>query len=655
MKLKVTDDKKFLLITEGTSLEIEQIQHSFTKKVMNWGAIRDKTNGRPKFFETSFIDKWLRMPIGLWRELQKLSKKYMFTVEIDGIEHLYDKDYDESLFIEWVNTYFENSDRQPRDYQIEGISRILKYKNCVEEISTSGGKTLMAFMLFRYLLDKGIINKMLYVVPNVSLVTQTEEEFYQYEEMCDKKPVWKSQCVYGGHGKDEKMDSNIVIGTFQSLSKKDLPYFSKFDVVFIDECLHPDTLILMHDLTKKKIKDINVGDRVWTINEKDDILEVKDVQKVFKNLSKNKQLYKIQMIDGSVIKITENHKILTKNNIWKLANELTIQDEIVNINKLNILETLKIKKITKKKYKGNVYDLKINSDTEYNHNYFANGLCVSNCHHAKAKSIRDVIVKSYNSKFNIGVSGTLPPDDSLDSFNIQSYLGPCVYIVKSADLISSNFATPVNIIGIRMDYLDEEQKKRLYNLRIVPTEQKDGVKLLNLEKDIVRENRKRLVYVCNTISKSTKNSLVLFSDIKNDYGKNVYNYLKENTNKTVYYIDGGTKGESRDYYKKQMEESEDIIIVASIGTFSEGISINNCHNIFIIESSKSEYQVRQMLGRGMRLLEGKEMMTVIDFQDNFIYGSHKYQRVNYLMRHAYERERIYKDKKFPYKFYNVKF
>jgi superfamily II DNA or RNA helicase len=147
---------------------------------------------------------------------------------------------------------------------------------------------------------------------------------------------------------------------------------------------------------------------------------------------------------------------------------------------------------------------------------------------------------------------------------------------------------------------------------------------------------------------------VLFSDIKNEYGRNIYNWLRENTEKNVHYIDGGTKNENRDYFKKQMETEENTIIVASIGTFSEGISINNCHNIFIVESSKSEYIVRQMLGRGMRLLEGKTVMTVVDFCDNFIYGTHKYQKINYLMRHANSRKQIYKDRGFPYKSFYVK-
>jgi len=511
MRFKVDDTHHFLVLIDSTELEYSQIESSFTKKSINWSHVRAKKPGAFKGFETKFIDRYGRIPLGLWSELQKFSKKYYFNLEIEGTEYLYDKNYDENLFLSWVDTYFENSDNFPRDYQIEGISRILKYKLCTEEISTSGGKTLMAFMLFKYLFDSGLIKKMLYVVPNVGLVTQTEEEFYSYEEQCERKPNWKSECVFGGAKSDKKIESNIVFGTFQSLSKKNQEYFSSFDVVFIDET-----------------------------------------------------------------------------------------------------------------------------------------------HHAKAASIKNIILKCSNAKYAVGMTGTLPPEGSIDSFIIQSYIGPCVYVVKSDELIAAKFATPVKVIGLEMDYLNEEVKKKLYNLRNVAAEDKDGAKLLNLEKDLLRENRKRLVYVCNTIIKATKNSLVLFSDIKNEYGRTVFNYIKENSDKVVYYIDGSTPAKNRDYFKKEMESGENITIVASIGVFSEGINIKNVFNLFIVESSKSEYQIRQMLGRGMRLLEGKEEFKVIDFRDNYIYGTHKYQRINYLMRHAKERERIYKDRGFPFQNFKVK-
>ncbi len=335
MRLKVDDSHKFLVVVDSTQLEYEQLESSFTKRVMNWGAIRSHSN-QPKSFETKFIDRYGRIPTGLWQEIQKFSKKYMFNLEIDGIEYLYDKTYDESQFIEWINTYFEESEKQPRDYQIESASRVLKYKFCIEEISTAAGKTIIAFMLFRYLLNKGEIKRMLYVVPNINLVTQTEEEFYAYEEQCNKKPIWRSRCVFGGVKKDDNDDANIVFGTFQSLSKKGLDYFSTFDAVFIDECLHPDTLILMEDFSKRKIKDVKIGEKVWTLNENTNIVEIKEIEFIYKNLSKNQQMYEIEMENGNVIKITGNHKVLTNNNIWKRVDDIDENDEIISLDEMNI-------------------------------------------------------------------------------------------------------------------------------------------------------------------------------------------------------------------------------------------------------------------------------------------------------------------------------
>ena len=510
----MSEDKKFLVISDCTQNEFDQITYSFTKKIANYHIIKRKIpywDG-----EIKFIDKYNRVPIGLWQEVYNITKKFHFPLEVEGIEHLYDKNHKFEEFADWALDYFKDnpeidlSDFQGT-YQIEAANRILKFKNCTEEISTSGGKTLIAFLLFKYFIDVKKLKRMLYVVPNIGLVIQTEEKFYKYEDDCGNKPNWRSQCAFGGAKKDLEEKTNIVFGTYQTLSKKDLDYFAEFDVVCIDET-----------------------------------------------------------------------------------------------------------------------------------------------HHARANSIKNILVKCYNAQYKFGLTGTLPVEGSFDSFTIQSYIGPQVYTIHSADLIAADVATPINVIGIEMDYLDREIKKKLYDLRNVKTDEKDGAKLLNLEKDVARESRRRLIYVCNRIASTTKNSLVLFSDIKNDYGRKVYNWLKDNTEKNVYYIDGGTKSDNREYYKKQMEVQENTIIVASIGVFSEGISINNLFNIFITESYKSHFIVRQVLGRGMRLMPGKEQVIVIDFIDNYEYGS-GFQKTNYLMRHGNEREKIYKENRFPYKRFKVTF
>jgi superfamily II DNA or RNA helicase len=152
------------------------------------------------------------------------------------------------------------------------------------------------------------------------------------------------------------------------------------------------------------------------------------------------------------------------------------------------------------------------------------------------------------------------------------------------------------------------------------------------------------------IAKTSKNSLVLFQSVGEGYGKRIYEYLREvQADKEVFYIDGDTEPERRDYYKTKLEEGANKVMVASFGTLSTGVSVKNIHNIFLVESYKSEVLIKQSLGRGMRLYEGKERVNIIDFVDDFSYNG----SMNYLMKHSLERIEIYKREKFEYKTYDV--
>lgn len=319
---------------------------------------------------------------------------------------------------------------------------------------------------------------------------------------------------------------------------------------------------------------------------------------------------------------------------------------------------MKIKKINKIDYRGDVYNLRIKSDNDLNHNYIANDICVSNCHHSAARSIRTIMKKSLNYKYCVGLTGTFPKEGSYDNFIIQTYIGPLVHQLTSYELINKeNKATPIYIVGMELNYLDDEIKSNLFDLR--KNKDKDDIsfanKLLMMEKKFARESRKRLLYICDVINKTTKNSLIIFSDVQNNYGKNVYEYLKLETDKSVFYIDGGTPTKNRDYYISEMEQdiNGNTVIVASIGTFSEGVDIANLWNIFVIETTKSDRLISQIIGRGMRNFPGKDKVMLFDFYDNFDYGN-GYQKTCYLMRHAKERFSIYKKRKFPTKIFKIK-
>ena len=135
--------------------------------------------------------------------------------------------------------------------------------------------------------------------------------------------------------------------------------------------------------------------------------------------------------------------------------------------------------------------------------------------------------------------------------------------------------------------------------------------------------------------------MVLFKD--REYGKRIFKWLKENTTKMIYYIDGEIDKKVREEIRKRMEIKNDVVLVASFGTSSTGISINNIFNIFFVSSYKSISTVLQSIGRGLRKDEkiGKTFVKIFDISDDLYSGC-------YEMAHARERIKIYEEQGFPY-------
>jgi superfamily II DNA or RNA helicase len=107
---------------------------------------------------------------------------------------------------------------------------------------------------------------------------------------------------------------------------------------------------------------------------------------------------------------------------------------------------MKIKSIKKTKYNGDVFNLRIKTNGETNHNYFANNICVSNCHKTPAASIKKVLEMCWDSDYRFGVSGTMPKKDSADYLTLQTYMGPLVTVVKAKDLQDRGFISKCKII-----------------------------------------------------------------------------------------------------------------------------------------------------------------------------------------------------------------
>ena len=523
MQVTITDDNKFLILRNLNNYELNSVREFFTKEPDNSWVVKKKN---PWFeTETSFLNNFGMLPIGLWTELIRYA--YLKNVRLDFDpkinEILQDTKIEFNTFKYYVDGLFEKAvdengnSVEMRSYQLEGVFKLLKFRKACVEVTTSGGKTLMSYILFKFLRDVKQVKKTLYIVPNKNLAVQSYEKYDKYEDWIQGSRNYLPAYLCGDMPKKQREkvpNADVLFATYQSLANiKENEFFDKFDSVIVDEC-----------------------------------------------------------------------------------------------------------------------------------------------HHSRASTIKKILKRCHNTKYVFGMTGTFPKEDSFDRFVIESFIGPLVFKLTAFELINVHkAATPIYVINTYLNYASESEKKMLYESRKM--KDKDdvsaGMRLLEQEMMFVNKNYNRMKYICDLVSKSKQNTLVLFNEVKDSkgYGRKIFEYLKENTDKTVFYADGHTDAKTRDYYNKRMDEDEtcNTVIVGSQGTYSEGIDIANIGIIILAESFKSENILRQSIGRGMRL-GNKEKVVMFDIIDDLRYGEDgdkDWLRNNYLWKQHLERTKAYKEHQFP--------
>jgi superfamily II DNA or RNA helicase len=119
--------------------------------------------------------------------------------------------------------------------------------------------------------------------------------------------------------------------------------------------------------------------------------------------------------------------------------------------------------------------------------------------------------------------------------------------------------------------------------------------------------------------------------------------------KKVFFVHGGVDARTREDIRHVSEKENDIIIVASYGTFSTGINIVNLHNIIFASPSKSRVRNLQSIGRGLRRGENKTKAVLYDVADDLRHNSY----TNHTLKHFAIRKKIYDEEQFEYKIYKI--
>lgn len=491
---------------------------------------------------------------GLWKEIKDWCKQV--GIECKGLDNNFKcTDFSMTLeeFTNYVNSW--NLNLKPRDYQLEAAWRILHYRCSLSQLATRSGKTLIAYMIFRYMLEHGAHN-ILMVVPNISLVKQGVQDMSEYKEFFKSETVW---------AKGEYAESsNLTIGTFQSLIKR--------------------------------------------------------------------------CVRGRGINNHYNPKFFDK------------------------------------------FDV----------------VCIDECHKADCESIKQILSQPFmkNVKIKFGFSGTLPDEGSIDSFGVQSLLGPCVQDISSKELIDEGFLAKPNITQVLIHYkndahmtneyikygeylcsyfdTDEEGKRILldkedrdmtmiydktkpvavrgarenmndeeYKDFLVDLCKAKGSSLLTLEQMIAEHSQKKLDVIDQLIFSFDKNGIVFAHN--SAYLNYLYKYFKEKyPDRHIYLIQGGTATKKREKIRESLNTTDtNAVLFASYGCVGTGLTFKNVDYCVFAQSFKSRIINMQSIGRGLLLKDDKTEFFVYDLIDCL--------PTKRLEGHGKAKQRIYEKAQYQYR------
>jgi superfamily II DNA or RNA helicase len=118
-----------------------------------------------------------------------------------------------------------------REYQKETVLKALTDKRAVLLSPTGSGKSLIIYVIMRYLIDSSFSNaKALIIVPTTSLVEQMYNDFKDYGYNVENN-VHK---IYSGKEKD--FGARVVVSTWQSIHRLPKKWFDQFSIIIGDEC-----------------------------------------------------------------------------------------------------------------------------------------------------------------------------------------------------------------------------------------------------------------------------------------------------------------------------------------------------------------------------------------------------------------------------------
>jgi superfamily II DNA or RNA helicase len=247
-------------------------------------------------------------------------------------------------------------------------------------------------------------------------------------------------------------------------------------------------------------------------------------------------------------------------------------------------------------------------------------LLIDEVHMSRKGNQINKLIESIASNHKFGFTGTLP-ENLLDQWNIIGKVGPVIIEKSSYELRQKDVISKATALLIELEY----KTKPLITGQV--NRYKEELEFL-----FTSEFRNKIIL--NFTKKVNKNVLILVDYIK--HGEQLYNVIKNNSDKQVFFVQGSVEVEDRERIKKIMEYKDNVICIAISKIFSTGINIKNLHYIVFAGGGKAKIKILQSIGRGLRKHHSKQQLIIVDIADQLQYGIRHYNK----RKEFYEQENI---------------
>jgi superfamily II DNA or RNA helicase len=240
---------------------------------------------------------------------------------------------------------------------------------------------------------------------------------------------------------------------------------------------------------------------------------------------------------------------------------------------------------------------------------------VDECHGVKDLGVLHRLLTTTFSNIPIrwGLTGTVP-EAEYNQMSLFTAIGPLIGQLQARDLQDAGHLAQCQV------HVHQTQETQVYQ------DYQSELKFLLTNND-------RLKWVSDfvkTIS-ATGNTLVLVDRIAT--GTALHNLIADST-----FISGEMKSSDRREHYKEINLSDNAVMIATYGTTAVGISINRIFNLVLIEPGKSFVRVIQSIGRGLRKADDKDHVDIYDICS----------KMKFSHRHMLKRQQHYKKVQYPH-------